>query len=104
MTSSGATTRRLPGPLEWFLRDRRTGGITIAQVPNISLATFLVAAVLRRVTHPTAAAGAAVTVVATGALMWWAGDEVVRGANPWRRSLGAVVLVGTIVGVIARRN
>lgn len=102
MPKSSETVRRLPGPLEWFLRDRRTRGITIAQAPNLSLATFLVATVLRRVAHPTGTAGTAVSVVATGALVWWAGDEVLRGANPWRRSLGAVVLAGTLVGFTRR--
>jgi hypothetical protein len=29
--------------------------------------------------------------------VWWAVDEIVRGVNPWRRFLGAAVLVGAMV-------
>jgi hypothetical protein len=32
-------------------------------------------------------------VVATGSLIVWALNEVVRGANPWRRFLGVAVLI-----------
>ena len=34
-----------------------------------------------------------------GALVVWALDEVVRGASPFRRVLGAVVLLGQIVSL-----
>ena len=27
-------------------------------------------------------------------LTWWAGDELLRGVNPFRRCLGAAVLIG----------
>ena len=39
------------------------------------------------------------TWVGTGALAFWAGDELVRGVNPFRRMLGAVVLVWIVVGL-----
>jgi hypothetical protein len=29
--------------------------------------------------------------------VWWAVDEIVRGVNPWRRILGAVVLAFVVV-------
>jgi len=32
-------------------------------------------------------------VVATGSLIVWSLDELVRGVNPWRRLLGIVVLI-----------
>jgi hypothetical protein len=34
--------------------------------------------------------------------MWWALDELIRGVNPFRRLLGAVVAVITLLGVAAR--
>jgi hypothetical protein len=40
--------------------------------------------------------------VATGALVIWALDELIRGVNPWRRVLGGVVLGGTAVYLIHR--
>ncbi len=34
-------------------------------------------------------------------LIWWAGDELLRGVNPWRRCLGAAVLIGLGVRTLA---
>jgi hypothetical protein len=59
----------------------------IAQFPNAALLVYLAAVV--------ASAG----VVATVALSIWALDEIVRGANLFRRGLGTVVLVWTVVGL-----
>jgi type IV secretory pathway VirB2 component (pilin) len=36
-------------------------------------------------------------IVATIALAVWAADELIRGVNPFRRVLGAVVLVGIVL-------
>jgi hypothetical protein len=50
------------------------------------------------------AAGAArtfvdwIAVISVGA---WAGDEVVRGVNPWRRVLGAVGCFFALSGLVA---
>jgi hypothetical protein len=70
-------------------------------MPNLALGIFLVAAVLRRVLDPSGGLATAVDAVATGALLWWAVDEVVRGVNPFRRLVGAAVLAWTIVGFAA---
>jgi hypothetical protein len=84
--------RALPQPFEWLLRDRRTGGLTIAQVPNVPLWVFLGAVLVRAVADPTGGLGTAVDTIAGVALAAWAVDEIVRGVNPWRRILGAGVL------------
>jgi len=99
MDPSGGN-RRLPQPLEWLFRDRIDGGITIAQFPNLALWVFAVAAVVRYVAAPTGSAGAVVDVVAGAALAWWSIDEVARGVNPWRRILGATVLVVAAAGSV----
>ena len=88
--------------VDWLFRNRETGRITIAQIPNLPLAIFLVATLVRVVFSPAGAVGTAVRVIGTAALLWWAADEVVRGVNPFRRLLGAVVLVATLVGVVTR--
>jgi hypothetical protein len=36
----------------------------------------------------------------SAALAWWAADEIVRGVNPFRRMLGAVVLAFVVVTTI----
>ena len=57
--------------IDWLFRNRQTGEITIAQMPNAPLIV-------------------------------WAGDEVLRGVNPWRRLLGGGVLAFTLVGLLLR--
>jgi hypothetical protein len=83
--------------IDWFFRNRRTGEITIAQAPNLPLVVFMVAWGLRWLLSPTGWLLRALGLVAVGAITFWAVDEVVRGVNPWRRTLGAAVLV--LVGV-----
>jgi hypothetical protein len=91
LNRAGAVVRRL---LLWCFRNRETGAITVAQTPNLALSAFLVATAILWLMHPqnviisTAAKG-----VATGSLIIWALDEVVRGVNPWRRFLGVAVLI-----------
>jgi hypothetical protein len=83
--------------LEWVFRDRRTGRIVIAQLPNVPLAVWIIAVAIRFFVHGTT--NTVLTVIATVALALWAGDEIIRGVNPWRRFLGTVVLCGLIVSV-----
>ena len=40
--------------------------------------------------------------VSTGALAWWAADEVIRGVNPWRRVIGGVGLLFFAMRLIGR--
>jgi hypothetical protein len=94
--------RQWPGPIDWLFRNRKTGRITIAQFPNVSLGLFLAASVLRRLLDPSGGLDTGLTVVATGGLIWWAADEVVRGVNPWRRFLGGFVLAGQIMNLVTR--
>lgn len=85
-----------------MFRSRQTGKITVAQLPNAPLIVFLVAAAVRSIFHPSGTMRTIVTVVATVALIVWAGDEIFRGVNPWRRILGGAVLALTIVGLLKR--
>lgn len=98
----GPTDRDPVTAVAWLLRDRRTGRMTIAQLPNLSLGVFLAATVVRRLADPVGAVRAALVVVATTALVWWATDELVRGVNPFRRILGGIVLAATLVGLLVR--
>ena len=82
-----------------MFRDRSTGQVVIAQLPNLPLIVFLVAAAVRRFASPGGATGTAVSLVATAAILWWSVDEVVRGVNPFRRILGGVVAVVTLAGL-----
>ena len=86
--------------IDWLFRDRATGRIVVAQRPNLSFGIFLVAAIVRRFADPAGTAGTIVSAIATIALLWWAADEVVRGVNPFRRILGAVVATVTVAGLL----
>ncbi|HVW31078.1 MAG TPA: hypothetical protein VHL53_00950 [Acidimicrobiia bacterium] len=86
----------MTGVVGWLFRDRRTGRITIAQWPNVPLGLWIAALAALRLADPTGGARTALGLVATGALAWWALDEIGRGVNPWRRFLGAAVLAGQV--------
>ena len=85
-----------------FFRNPATGEVVVAQWPNLPLWVFLAAAIVRRLFHPDGATGTVLSIVGTLALLIWAGLEVARGDSPFRRVLGAVVLVWTLVGVLLR--
>ena len=85
-------TARLRQLLQWFFRNRETGAITIAQTPNLALWIVIAANVLTWAWHPPGRLGVALEVAVKGGLFVWAIDEVLRGVNPWRRCLGAIVL------------
>lgn len=101
-TIRGGAGRPLPQPLEWLLRDRTTRGITIAQTPDPPLWAFLAAVVVRVVADPSGGLRTALDVVGGDALAWWTVDETGRGVNPWRRILGACVLVLAVAGRLSR--
>jgi hypothetical protein len=83
--------------VDWLFRSRETGRITIVQAPNLPLLLWLGLTVLRWVLHPGDGWRIALNVAAGGAIVVWAGDEVIRGVNPWRRLLGGGVLVVVVV-------
>ena len=85
--------------MNWLFRSRETGRITIAQWPNLAMGVFIVATLGLKLFDPAGSVRTVVVVVRTAALIWWAVDELVRGVNPWRRGLGAVVLASTLYGL-----
>ncbi len=92
------------GPVKaftWLFENRTTGRITIVQFPNAALGLFLAASALQRLLDPSGALRTGLRLLAAGALLWWALDELLRGVNPWRRLLGAAVLAGQILKYLA---
>jgi hypothetical protein len=82
---------------DWLFRSRVTGRIVVAQLPNLPLAVWIGASLLRWALRPNGHSSTWLSVVAAAALLVWAGDEVARGVNPWRRGLGGAVLVALII-------
>jgi type IV secretory pathway VirB2 component (pilin) len=83
--------------LDWFFRDRRTGRIVIGQWPNLWLWIFGAASLVEIAVGAQGMIGIAARVIATVFLVMWAGDELLRGVNPWRRCLGSAVLIGLAI-------
>ena len=100
MTFSTAV-RRVSGRVgsgSWWFRSS-DGRLAVWQVPNPALCVWMATVVLGRfdlsATHATTVDG-----VRRGALLVWALDEVVRGASPFRRLLGGVVLAAQTVPLV----
>jgi len=93
MQESGTTSRgRVRRAFDWAFRSRSTGRITVMQWPNLPLLLFLVLRTLElAISHGTL--GDVLHWAGSAALAWWAVDETLRGVNPFRRALGAAVLV-----------
>jgi hypothetical protein len=89
-----------PSAVGRLFRNSDTGQWAIVQFPNLPLAIFLVATLVRLAVHPHGGAGTALSVVGGLGLAWWSVDEIARGDSPFRRVLGAVVLVGLVLSLL----
>ena len=100
MTSSTTIDRPSPSPSSaaWWFRSS-DGRLTLWQPPNPALWVWIVTVVLGWLPLSSAHA-ATVRGIGRGALLVWALDEVVRGASPFRRILGAVVLAGLLASLL----
>lgn len=85
--------------LDWWIRDRDTGRTVLIQAPNPALFVFAASYVLRWFTGDRL--DNLLSHVGMGALIVWGLDEVVRGAAPFRRVLGVVVLGWQIKSLLA---
>ena len=88
--------------VDWWFRDRRTGRIVVAQVPNLAILLWVGTVVARELAAPDTDAHGLLGWVGSGILAWWAVDELVRGVNPWRRLLGLGGCVAVILSVVGR--
>jgi cellobiose-specific phosphotransferase system component IIC len=78
--------------------NRRTGGITVAQWPNVALSVFIAVSIARRLTIAKGTSQTTLRLLSVVAILVWAADELMRGVNPFRRILGLGVLLATISG------
>jgi hypothetical protein len=86
---------RFPSP-RWWVSDR-AGRVVLAQPPNPALVAWLVSVAVGWTGLLDDRRQLVLERVGQGALVAWALDEVVRGASPVRRLLGAVVLAVVLV-------
>lgn len=87
--------------LRWWVTDRH-GEVVLGQFPNPALVVWLVAALLRWTGVLDGESADTARDIGTGALLVWALDEIVRGTSPFRRLLGAAVLILVAVGLLIR--
>ena len=85
---------------DWFFRDRASRRIVIGQWPNLPLWLFGLAQATAWIAGPSSTVGWWAKVASFIALVVWAGDELIRGVNPWRRCLGGGVLVWLAISLI----
>ena len=88
------------GVVDWMFRSRKTGRITLAQFPNWPLGVWLLASAVMWLAHPQGWVRAFLVVVGSAALALWAGDEVLRGVNPFRRLLGLATLAWLVFSLV----
>ena len=85
----------------WWFESRETGRITIAQFPNWPLfaigAGWLVRLVVNESSGVYGFAGGSITVL----WLFWGADELIRGANPFRRLLGTLVIAWQLIGYVS---
>ena len=86
--------------VDWAFRDRHTGRIVIGQWPNLWLWIFVAASLVEMAVGTVTPVGITARVVAMVFLVIWASDELLRGVNPWRRGLGAAVLIGSLLRLV----
>lgn len=80
-----------------FFRDR-SGQLALFQVPNPAIVVWGLATVLRW--SPYDSRDTELRWIGSGALIVWGLDELVRGAAPFRRLLGAVVLAWQLSNLV----
>lgn len=90
------------GFVGWMFRSRKTGRITLGQLPNWPLTLWLLASVVIWLAHPQGWLRVVLSVLASTALALWAGGEVLRGVNPFRRLLGATTLAWLVYSLVRR--
>ena len=84
----------------WWLQDR-DGKLALAQWPNPALWVWLASVVVGWAGVLEGPRGSTIHDVGRGALLVWSLDEVVRGASPARRVIGALVLAYLVVRLFA---
>jgi hypothetical protein len=95
-----AAGRRVTRTFDWAFRSRTNGRVAIAQWPNLALWIVIACDVTPRLVHLQTGAHQDLHWAGTAAVLWWSIDELVRGVNPFRRILGAVVLARVIIRIV----
>jgi hypothetical protein len=88
--------------IDWFFRDRRTGRVLVAHLPNLPILLWMATVVARQFVERSSDLYLVLEWAGMVTLGWWAVDELVRGVNPWRRTLGVGGCIVVVAGVVGR--
>ena len=91
--------RSRPLTLRWWVEDR-DGRVVVGQAPNPALYVYAAALLVQWTGLWGAGHDAVLDGIRAGALLVWGLDELVRGANPFRRLLGGLVLTAQVLGLL----
>ena len=85
--------RRHPvrGVAEFLVRDRKSGERNLCQWPNTAITVWAITQGVR-LASPADNHREKLRWVASGALIVWSADELLRGSTPLRRVIGLIVL------------
>lgn len=91
-----------PRPLSWrwWFENRLTGELTVAQSPNWPLFAIFGTWLVRWFAAADSSLAQGAGWLGTALWLFWGGDELLRGVNPWRRVLGTVVIVSQVVRIL----
>jgi len=96
-TTTDPDSARLSSTSWWFRSS--DGRLPLWQLPNPALWVWLITLVLGWL-ELSAAHATTVDGIRRGALLVWALDELVRGASPFRRTLGAGILAAQLATLV----
>ena len=87
--------------IDWYFRDEN-GELVLGQSPNRSITIVYALGMTRTLVRWSGVRkGSPVDAILDRAmtltLLWWAGDEVVRGTTPYRRTVGTVALLYAVL-------
>ncbi len=83
-----------------MFRSRKTGRITLGQLPNWPLVVWLLASGVMWLGRPQGWVRSVLVVLAWAALALWAAAELLRGVNPFRRILGFATLAWLVFSLV----
>jgi hypothetical protein len=89
---------KLPAPLRKFITDKHDH-VALWQTPNAPLTVWAIFTILSHLLHRGNARSAA-ELIGHAAIIVWAILEITSGASYFRRTLGAIVLLLTLLSVL----
>ncbi len=99
---NGGVRGALRAILDWYFRDPRSGRVVLGQRPNLPIILWGATLVARQLAEDGSDVERLLDWTSLAFLGWWAIDELVRGVDPFRRTLGLAGCLFVAWGVLSR--